>query len=30
MLHLDGVVLAASMQIVDSGRWILRDGQWVL
>jgi leucyl aminopeptidase (aminopeptidase T) len=30
MLHLDGVVLDASMQIVDTGRWILRDGQWVL
>ncbi|HLH67366.1 MAG TPA: aminopeptidase [Solirubrobacteraceae bacterium] len=29
-LHLDGVVLNASMQIVDNGRWILRDGQWVL
>jgi leucyl aminopeptidase (aminopeptidase T) len=30
VLHLDGVVLDASMQIVDNGRWILRDGQWVL
>jgi len=30
MLHLDGVVLDASMQIVDSGRWILKDGEWVL
>jgi leucyl aminopeptidase (aminopeptidase T) len=30
MLHLDGVVLDASMQIVDTGRWILRNGQWVL
>jgi leucyl aminopeptidase (aminopeptidase T) len=29
-LHLDGVVLDASLQIVDDGRWILRDGQWVL
>ncbi len=29
-LHLDGVVLEASMQIVDNGRWIIRDGQWVL
>jgi leucyl aminopeptidase (aminopeptidase T) len=29
-LHLDGVVLQASMQIVDNGRWILKDGQWVL
>jgi hypothetical protein len=29
-LHLDGVVLEASMQIVDNGRWILKDGEWVL
>lgn len=29
-LHLDGVVLDASMQIVDNGRWIIKDGQWVL
>ena len=29
-LHLDGVMLEASMQIVDNGRWILQDGQWVL
>jgi aminopeptidase len=29
-LHLDGVMLDASMQIVDNGRWILRDGEWVL
>jgi leucyl aminopeptidase (aminopeptidase T) len=29
-LHLDGVVLDASMQIVDNGRWILKDGRWVL
>jgi leucyl aminopeptidase (aminopeptidase T) len=29
-LHLDGVVLNASMQIVDDGAWILRDGEWVL
>jgi leucyl aminopeptidase (aminopeptidase T) len=29
-LHLDGVVLEASMQIVDNGRWIIKDGQWVL
>ena len=28
--HLFGVVLEASMQIVDNGRWILKDGQWVL
>jgi hypothetical protein len=24
------VMLEASMQIVDNGRWILRDGEWVL
>ncbi|MGH2858569.1 MAG: aminopeptidase [Solirubrobacteraceae bacterium] len=30
VLHLDGVVLEASMQIVDNGRWIIKDGQWVL
>jgi len=30
VLHLDGVVLDASMQIVDNGRWILKDGEWVL
>lgn len=29
-LHLDGVVLDASMQVVDDGRWILKDGAWVL
>jgi leucyl aminopeptidase (aminopeptidase T) len=29
-LHLDGVFLDASMQIVDDGTWILRDGEWVL
>jgi len=29
-LHLDGVALEASMQIVDNGRWILKDGEWVL
>jgi leucyl aminopeptidase (aminopeptidase T) len=29
-LHLDGVVLSASMQIVDDGTWILRDGEWAL
>jgi aminopeptidase len=29
-LHLDGVFLEASMQIVDDGTWILRDGEWVL
>ena len=29
-LHLDGVVLQATLEIVDNGRQILRDGQWVL
>jgi leucyl aminopeptidase (aminopeptidase T) len=29
-LHLDGVILDATMQIVDNGRFILRNGQWVL
>jgi leucyl aminopeptidase (aminopeptidase T) len=29
-LHLDGVVLSASMQIVDDETWILRDGEWAL
>jgi leucyl aminopeptidase (aminopeptidase T) len=29
-LHLDGVFLEASMQILDDGTWILRDGEWVL
>jgi leucyl aminopeptidase (aminopeptidase T) len=29
-LHLDGVVLNASLQIADTGRFILKDGQWVL
>lgn len=30
VLHLDGVVLNATMQILDTGQYILRDGQWVL
>jgi leucyl aminopeptidase (aminopeptidase T) len=30
VLHLDGVVLNDTMQIVDTGKYILRDGQWVL
>jgi leucyl aminopeptidase (aminopeptidase T) len=30
MLHLDGVVLEASLQVVDDGRWIIKDGQWAL
>jgi len=29
-LHLDGVVLDASLQVVDDGTWILRDGEWAL
>jgi leucyl aminopeptidase (aminopeptidase T) len=29
-LHLDGVVLDGSLQIVDDGTWILRDGEWAL
>src|SRR5919198_5816202 len=29
-LHLDGVFLNATMQIVDDGTYILRDGEWVL
>ncbi|MCA9913511.1 MAG: aminopeptidase [Anaerolineae bacterium] len=29
-LHLDGVCLKATMQIVDNGQYILKDGKWVL
>jgi leucyl aminopeptidase (aminopeptidase T) len=29
-LHLDGVTLNASLQIVDTGQYILKDGQWAL
>ena len=29
-LHLDGVVLDATMQILDNGQHILRDGKWAL
>ena len=29
-LHLDGVFLNATMQILDDGAYILRDGEWVL
>lgn len=29
-LHLDGVSLGATMQIVDNGQYILKDGEWVL
>lgn len=30
VLHLDGVVLHATMQILDTGRYILKDGRWAL
>jgi leucyl aminopeptidase (aminopeptidase T) len=30
ILHLDGVILDASLQIEDDGTWILKDGQWAL
>ena len=30
MLHLDGVFLEATMQIVDDGVYILKDGEWVI
>ena len=29
-LHLDGVFLNATMQIVDDGTYILKDGEWAL
>jgi hypothetical protein len=29
-LHLDGVFLNATLEIVDDGTTILKDGQWVL
>ena len=29
-LHLDGVILDASLQIVDDGTWIVKDGKWTL
>lgn len=29
-LHLDAVMLDCTMQVVDDGRYILRDGEWVL
>jgi leucyl aminopeptidase (aminopeptidase T) len=29
-LHLDGVILDASLQIVDNGRYIVEDGEWAL
>ncbi|MFQ5409148.1 MAG: aminopeptidase [Anaerolineales bacterium] len=30
ILHLDGVCLNATLQIVESGQYIVKDGQWVL
>jgi leucyl aminopeptidase (aminopeptidase T) len=30
VLHLDGVVLNASLQIVETGKYILKNGEWVL
>lgn len=29
-LHLDGIVLDATMQVIDTGEYILRDGEWQL
>ena len=29
-LHLDGVVRGATMQIVDTGQYIFKDGEWAL
>lgn len=29
-LHLDGVILDASLEIVDNGTYIVRDGEWAL
>ena len=29
-LHLDGVFLNATLQIVDDGTYILKDGEWAL
>jgi leucyl aminopeptidase (aminopeptidase T) len=29
-LHLDGVILEASLQIVDDGTWVIKDGAWAL
>jgi leucyl aminopeptidase (aminopeptidase T) len=29
-LHLDGVILDASLEILDNGQYIVRDGQWAL
>jgi leucyl aminopeptidase (aminopeptidase T) len=29
-LHLDGVVLDASLEIVDNGQYIVKDGEWAL
>ena len=29
-LHLDGVILDASLEILDSGQYIVKDGEWAL
>jgi leucyl aminopeptidase (aminopeptidase T) len=29
-LHLDGVILEASLEIVDNGQYIVKDGEWAL
>ena len=29
-LHLDGVILDASLEIVDNGQYIVKDGEWAL
>jgi len=29
-LHLDGVIYKATMQVLDTGQFILKDGEWVL
>lgn len=29
-LHLDGVIYKATLQVLDTGQFILKDGQWVL
>jgi len=29
-LHLDGIVLNATMQVIDTGEYILKDGKWQL
>ena len=29
-LHLDGVILDATLEIVDNGQYIVKDGEWAL